>query len=146
MTAKPVNEKPVTGTLDLGSTPIHLESRPGSGHTATAIAGFGFDGPSFEAYIDKYCDTDAPGRLVMVETTPANWRFWECHTQGDEVVIVLEGKAQFIQEIDGQERSFEVGPGSTVINPTGVWHTANVEQPMKAIYITPCPGTQHRER
>jgi mannose-6-phosphate isomerase-like protein (cupin superfamily) len=146
MTGRPVTDRCDAGPLDLSSTPIHLESRPGSGNTAQAIANFGFDGPSFEAYIEKYCDTDAPGRLVMVETTPSDWRLWECHTKGDEVVIVLEGKALFIQEIDGEERGFEVGPGSTVINPAGVWHTANVEQPMKAIYITPCPGTQHRER
>jgi hypothetical protein len=33
-----------------------------------------------------------------------------------------------------------------MINPAGVWHTADVEEPMKAIYITPCPGTQHRPR
>jgi hypothetical protein len=39
-----------------------------------------------------------------------------------------------------------VGPGSTLTNPAGVWHTADVEQPLKAIYITPCPGTRHRAR
>jgi hypothetical protein len=33
-----------------------------------------------------------------------------------------------------------------MINPAGVWHTADVEEPVKAIYITPCPGTQHRAR
>jgi hypothetical protein len=27
-----------------------------------------------------------------------------------------------------------------------VWHTANVRKPMRALYLTPCPGTQHRPR
>ena len=63
-----------------------------------------------------------------------------------EIVIVLEGRAEFIQEVDGEQRRTAVGPGSTMINPVGVWHTADVEEPMKAIYITPCPGTQHRPR
>ena len=54
--------------------------------------------------------------------------------------------AEFIQQIDGEERRMPVGPGSTVLNPRGVWHTADVTEPLKAIYITPCPGTEHRAR
>jgi hypothetical protein len=61
-------------------------------------------------------------------------------------VIVLEGKAEFIQQIEGKEHRTAVGPGSTMINPAGVWHTADVDKPLRAIYITPCPGTQHRPR
>jgi uncharacterized cupin superfamily protein len=133
-----------TGPFDLSSTPIHLAndgSRP-----VVPLPGFGFDGPSFEAYIADHCEPDAPGRLLMVESTPGNWGAWECHTEGDEIVIVLKGKGEFIQEIDGKERRTPAGPGTTIINPKGVWHTADVEEPMKAIYITPCPGTEHRER
>ncbi|MBM4206350.1 MAG: cupin domain-containing protein [Gammaproteobacteria bacterium] len=61
-------------------------------------------------------------------------------------MIVLKGEANFIQEIDGKERRFKVRPGDTVINPPGVWHTANVTEPLLAIYIMPCPGTVHRVR
>jgi len=135
-----------TGPFDLNETPIHLSSKVGANERAIPLPGFGFDGPSFEAYISQHCASDAPGRLIMVETTPEDWPAWECHTEGDEIVIVLEGKAELVQEIDGEERRTPVGPGSTMINPAGVWHTADVEQPMKAIYITPCPGTEHRVR
>ena len=135
-----------TGPFDLSESPIHLGSRAGAENPAAALPGFGFDGPAFEAYIAAHCADGAPGRLVMVESTPGDWPVWECHTEGDEIVIVLEGKVEFIQEIDGEERHMAVGPGSAIINPKGVWHTADVEEPMKAIYITPCPGTQHRER
>jgi quercetin dioxygenase-like cupin family protein len=117
-----------------------------SDNPAVPLPGFGFDGPAFEAYIAAHCAPGAPGRLIMVESTPSHWPAWECHTEGDEIVIVLEGKAEFIQEIDGAEQRTPVGPGSTIINPVGVWHTADVEEPMLAIYITPCPGTKHRKR
>jgi quercetin dioxygenase-like cupin family protein len=135
-----------TGPYDLSHTPIHLGSEVGRSNPAVPLPGFGFDGPSFEAYIAKHCTMGAPGRLIMVESTPTNWGAWERHTEGDEIVIVLEGKATLIQEVNGVQNRTTVGPGSTMINPAGVWHTADVEEPMKAIYITPCPGTQHRPR
>jgi quercetin dioxygenase-like cupin family protein len=135
-----------TGSFDLSKTPIHLGSQGGVADPAVPLPGFGFDGPSFEAYISNHCKGEAPGRLVMVETTPSAWPAWECHTEGDELVIVLEGKAEFIQEIEGQELRIAVRPGSTVINPARVWHTADVEEPLKAIYLTPIPGTESRKR
>ncbi len=142
MTSSP----PPTGPFHLDATPIHLGSGAGGESQALPLEGFGFDVPSFEAYIAEHCSPGAPGRLVMVETTPADWPAWECHTAGDEIVIVLEGRADFIQEIEGTESRIAVGPGSTIINPAGVWHTADVSESLKAIYITPCPGTEHRER
>ena len=143
--APSVNEGP-TGPFDLSKTPIHLGLGADGENAALPIHGFGFDGQAFGRYVAEHCRPDAPGRLIMVESTPRNWGAWECHTEGDEIVIVLEGKAVFMQEIGGQVVKAAVGPGSTMINPAGVWHTADVEEPMKAIYITPCPGTKHRPR
>lgn len=94
----------------------------------------------------EHCKPGEPGRLVMIETSPGDWPAWECHTEGDELVIVLEGQGDFLQEIGGETRSAPFGPGSAFVNPAGVWHTANVRSPMRAIYLTPCPGTQHRPR
>ncbi len=133
-----------TGPFDLSKSPIHLPSHATA--PAVPIHAFGFDGPAFEAYMAKHCTPGAPGRLVMIETSPANWGSWECHEDGDELVIVLEGEGEFLQEIDGVTRSAPFGPGSTFINPAGVWHTADVKKPMRAIYLTPCPGTKHRAR
>jgi quercetin dioxygenase-like cupin family protein len=135
-----------TGPFDLSRTPIHLGSRVDAADPAVPLEGFGFDGPAFESYVARHCAPGAPGRLIMVGTTPRNWSAWECHPEGDEIVIVLEGRAVFMQDLDGQLVTAPVGPGSTMINPAGVWHTADVEAPMKAIYITPCPGTKHRPR
>jgi len=135
-----------TGPYQLNETPIHLGSEVGAANPAVPLPGFGFDGPSFERYIAEHCKPGAPGRLVMVETTPTNWGAWECHTEGDELVIVLEGKAELIQEIDGKERRTPVGPGSAMINPAGVWHTADVEGAASALFITAGVGTEHRPR
>lgn len=135
-----------TGPFDLSKSPIHLGSRVGADNPAVPLHGFGFNGPAFSEYMAKHCSPGAPGRLVMIEASPTDWPAWECHTQGDELVIVLEGEADFIQEIDGTQRRFAVSAGSAVINPAGVWHTANVTKPLRAIYITPCPGTEHRPR
>jgi len=133
-----------TGPFDLSKTPIHLPSETNAG--ALPLPGFGFDPPAFERYIAEHCRPDAPGRLVMVEASSRDWTMWECHTAGDELVIVLEGRGEFVQELDGQERRTPVGSGSAIVNPAGVWHTANVHEPMKALYLTPCPGTRHRPR
>lgn len=133
------------GPFDLSETPIHLGSVNDAESPAIALNNFGFDGPSFEAYIGKHC-AQGPGRLVMVETTPRDWSHWECHTLGDELVIVLEGKGSFIQESQDGEIVLPVVAGSTIINPAGVWHTADVSESLRAIYITPCKGTEHRER
>ncbi len=135
-----------TGPFDLSKTPIHLDTGGAPASPAVPVEGFSFDGESFERYVTNHCGTGSPGRLIMIESSPGTWGAWECHTEGDEIVIVLEGKAEFIQQIDGAERRTPVGPGSTMINPAGVWHTADVEEPMRAIYITPCPGTEHRPR
>lgn len=131
-----------TGPFDLSKSPIHLSDRA----PAAPQHGFGFDGPAFEAYMSKHCTPGAPGRLLMIETTPKDWPAWERHTEGDEIVIVLEGEGDFVQELAGGVRVSPFGPGSTFINPAGVWHTANVRKSMRAIYITPCPGTESRPR
>ena len=146
MNATPAASEQPTGPFDLSKTPIHLGSRVDSDNPAVPLAAFGFDEPAFEDYIVAHCTPDAPGRLLMVQSTASSWPTWECHPAGDEIVFVLEGRGEFIQEIDGGERRTAVGPGSAIINPAGVWHTADVVEPLKAIYITPCPGTGHRAR
>ena len=62
------------GVVDLGNTPVHLGTGDGNRSSAIPVESFGFDGPSFEKYIEQYCSSENPGRLVMVETTPADWR------------------------------------------------------------------------
>lgn len=129
------------GAVRLDRTPIHL----GVKAKASVVEGFTFDGAGFEAYMKRYCGDD-PGRIVMIERSPESWKSWECHPAGEEIVIAISGRATLVQEIDGAERRIELGPGDAALNPAGVWHTADVHEPLTAIYITPCPGTDHRPR
>ncbi len=127
-------------TYQLDHTPIHLGV-----HDAVPIKGFNFDGPSFAAYRDG--EGDAVGsRLALIETTPTDWTHWERHTLADELVIVLSGRAEFIHRLPEGLVRIPVATGDSVINPAGVWHIADVQQPLRAIYLTPVKGTEHAPR
>ena len=130
--------------IDLSKSPIHLPTD--SKEAATVLADFGFDGPAFETYIETHCSDAAPGRIIMVESSAADWPTWECHPLGDEIVIVLSGAGEFIHETPDGEQRMPVQAGDTVLNPAGVWHTADVSEPITAVYITPAPGTDHKPR
>jgi mannose-6-phosphate isomerase-like protein (cupin superfamily) len=136
----------MSGAIQLSKTPIHIATAPGQGAACQVLSNFNFDAASFESYIDEHCSEDAPGRLIMIETTATDWTTWECHTEGDEIVIVLSGKGDFIQQIDGHEQRIAVSTGTALVNPKGVWHTADVRSSIQAVYITPCPGTEHKPR
>lgn len=130
------------GVLSLTTTPIHFSAGGG----AVPINGFAFDPASFESYISGHTNASDPGRLGFIEHSAESWKLWERHPAGDEVVVVVSGVALFIQEIDGAQQHARVGAGEAIINPAGVWHTADVEEPFSALYLTPCPGTNHRPR
>jgi quercetin dioxygenase-like cupin family protein len=135
-----------TGPFDLGKTPIHLASTAAGDHPFKPLEWFRFDGASFGRYIAEYCTAANPGRIIMVETMAGDWPTWERHTQGDELVIVLDGSGTFHQDLNGEVRSSPFKAGDTFLNPKGAWHTADVTAPMRAIYITPCPGTENKPR
>ncbi len=129
--------------LKLSRTPVHISS---SNQPFKPLDWFAYDGPSFGRYVSELCTDDNPGLLVMEETMPGDWPSWERHPQGDEMVIILSGAGTFYQQMDGEIRSAPFKAGDTLINPKGVWHTADVAEPMRAIYVTPCPGTEHKPR
>jgi uncharacterized cupin superfamily protein len=128
--------------IALDTIPVHFAA---SGR-ASAVAGFTFDPAGFEAYIAANTSASDSGRLVFVERSAEPWGMWECHRAGDELVIIIAGVAVFIQEVDGVAVQTRVTAGQAVLNPAGTWHTADVEEPFTAIYLTPCPATEHRPR
>ncbi len=128
-----------TPPLLLTRDAVHLDED----QRAISILSFGHD---YEGYVAKYCGPDRPGRLVTVSESREDWPVWECHPLGDELVVLLSGKAEFIQRIDGQEHRVIVGVHEAIVNPAGVSHTANVIEPFLALYITPGPGTTHEPR
>ncbi|MCA9530158.1 MAG: cupin domain-containing protein [Myxococcales bacterium] len=125
----------------LSDYPVHL----GLGATAT-------EQPSFTGmawYGDYEARTAADGiegRLVSMHTFDAPWDAWEMHPSGAEVVLCTAGSITLVQEVDGREVRTVLSAGEYAINPPGVWHTADVDRPATALFITAGVGTAHRPR
>jgi mannose-6-phosphate isomerase-like protein (cupin superfamily) len=122
--------------------PIHL----GLGATATAQPEFtGMEW--YEAYSDRNAADGREGRLVGLHRFDESWTSWEVHPVGEEVVLCLEGAMTLHQEMpDGTKATVKLGPGDYAVNPAGAWHTADVEGPTLALFITPGEGTTNRPR
>ena len=58
----------------------------------------------------------------------------------------VAGSVVLHQEIDGEDRTVELRAGEAVINPAGVWHTADVSGSCTAVFITAGRGTEIRPR
>jgi len=69
---------------------------------------------------------------------------WEMHPDGDELLYVLEGAIEIVQENDGDQHSTDVPAGRAWIIPRGVWHRVIVREPGKLLFFTPGPRTEHR--
>ena len=83
------------------------------------------------------------GRMLSLIDMDRDWPNWEMHPQGDEVIWLLTGRVRFITEAHG---TVEVGQGDCIVMPKGEWHTADVLEPGKALFVTEGAGTQHRQR
>ena len=125
--------------FDLARTFVQL----GSGSTATPLPGFAWTQEYMEAYRGRYA-ADAEGRLVCVVAQDATWDVWERHPGGEELVYLLSGRVDLVQDIGGAEHVVPLRPGEAVINPTNVWHTARVHEPGLGLFVTPSQGTEHR--
>jgi mannose-6-phosphate isomerase-like protein (cupin superfamily) len=130
----------MSDAFDLNRTFVHL----GLGATATPLPDFSWSPEYLDSYTERFAADGSEGRLVCVMPQEATWDSWERHPAGEEVVILLSGRVDLIQEIDGEERVVPLGPGQAVVNPPGVWHTAVVHEPGQALFITPGRGTEMR--
>jgi quercetin dioxygenase-like cupin family protein len=132
----------VTAPFDLDRTYVHL----GLAGTAEPLFDFRWDDEYLREYTAAHADDGDEGRLVMIGEVSKTWEDWERHPAGDEVVVVLSGRVTLIQTLDGEERRAEMHGGQAIINPAGVWHTCDVHEPGRALYITPGRGTEYRPR
>ena len=51
-----------------------------------------------------------------------------------------------VREVDGDHERVALRPYEATVNPRGVWHTADVHEPVTFMTITPGQGTEHRPR
>jgi mannose-6-phosphate isomerase-like protein (cupin superfamily) len=86
----------------------------------------------------------ANGRLLSALPMSADWTSWEMHPAGDEILLMLEGKATFVLDLPEGFREVALGAGRLLVVPKGVWHTARVSEPSQLLAITAGAGTQNR--
>ena len=83
--------------------------------------------------------------LVSTHTAATDWKVWEVHPNGDEMVCLLAGKATFILEReDGNKSVALTGLGSFLVIPRDTWHTVTIEEEATILFITAGEGTRHR--
>jgi hypothetical protein len=100
----------------------------------------------YAAYGERHAADGVEGRLVTMFSFDSPWDAWEMHPLGAELVICTAGRITLHQEKDGEVRTATLGPGDAIVNEPGVWHTADVDGPATAIFVTSGVGTQHRGR
>lgn len=89
----------------------------------------------------------APGPWLMTfAESEGSWGHWEMHPNGEEVVLLLAGRVDFVSEVEGGELCQPLrSAGEYVVVPRGTWHRAEVKQPSRLLFITAGEGTQHRQ-
>lgn len=124
------------------SFPIHL------GLGATAVSEPEFTGIDWYAeYGARHADDGNEGRLVCMFRFTESWNTWEVHPNGAEVVLCTSGEMTLHQEYpDGSTATVLLTAGHYVINPPGVWHTADIDGVAEAVFITAGAGTELRPR
>lgn len=128
--------------FDLTQTHVHL-SIDGS---ATVLPDFQWNPEALAAYGERFAADGDAGRIVCAFDQPASWDSWERHPAGEEIVVLLSGRVDLLQEVDGEVRRVPLQPGEAAVNPPGVWHTADVHVPGMALFVTPGQGTEHKPR
>lgn len=95
--------------------------------------------------LDKNYDGFKKHELISCYEFCSDWPSWEVHPNGDEVVVLLAGQATILLRLDtGKTPVLLAEAGAYVVVPKGVWHTAQVPEKAKLLFITPGEGTQHQ--
>jgi uncharacterized cupin superfamily protein len=138
--------------FDLSKTHVHL----GLKGRAVPVPNFEWSPEFLEYYASEFALDGEEGRLVMIGSSATSWTFWERHPAGAELVVVISGRMTLVQEFRQRSPSAEgdvlheeqitLGPGEAAINPRGIWHTSDVIDPGRVLFITPGIGTEHRPR
>jgi len=128
--------------FDLSETYVHL----GLGSTTTELPGFSWSAEYLRGYLRRFVSDRAEGRLVGIVFAVETWRHWECHSGGDELVVQLSGSCDIVQEIDGEWHRVLLTAGRGLINPKGVWHTSDVHEPGRSLFVVGGRRTLYRRR
>ena len=91
---------------------------------------------------------DFAGRtLISCHSFEDDWPTWEMHPNGDEFVVLLSGDVTVVFAGRCDDEVVRLSePGTFVIVPRGVWHTAKVRKPAEMLFVTPGEGTENRQQ
>ncbi len=128
--------------FDLHEFPVHL----GLGARVEPLEQFDGTVGWYQRYSDAHAADGPEGRLVTIHSFDQPWDSWEQHPRGEELVLCVAGSIVLHQEVDGDLRTVTVRSGEAVVNPAGVWHTADVAEPCTCVFITAGEGTENRAR
>ncbi len=129
--------------ISLERFPVHL----GRGGAMMSEPEFGRDMSWYMDYGASHESDGADGRLVSVFLFEEDWAGWERHPLGGELVYCISGRMILHQEMaDGTVVTTQLKAGDYAINPPGIWHTADVPEPSRALFITAGMGTENRPR
>ncbi|GGX48884.1 cupin domain-containing protein [Saccharospirillum salsuginis] len=68
---------------------------------------------------------------------------WERHSQGDEIVYVLDGTTRLFLWVEGEEQGHDLKAGELMVVPQNIWHRFEAPDGVKIMAVTPQP-TDHR--
>jgi len=103
--------------------------------------------PSLYGNLDRDFDGFRGHVLVSLHTFDRDWPTWERHPAGDEIVVLLAGRAELVLDRGGRHETLRLGaPRSYVVVPRGTWHTARVPESATMLFITPGEGTENEQR
>ncbi len=67
---------------------------------------------------------------------------WERHSNGDEIVLVLEGSTTLVLRQTGRDESIRLGASELLVVPANTWHRFEASKNLKILTVTPQP-TDH---
>lgn len=130
------------GSFNMHTFPVHL----GLGARVTRLPQFDGSVEWYQRYGEQTSDDGKEGRLVSLHTFSESWDTWEMHPNGEELVACMDGVITLRQELDEGEAVVTLHRGEAIVNPAGVWHTADVDAEATVIFITAGVGTELRPR
>ena len=100
--------------------------------------------PDIYAELDARFDNFKSHALVSIYAFDSDWKVWERHPAGDEIVVLLSGAARMALRKDSGEEIVELkAPGAFVVVPRNTWHTAYVSAKARMLFVTPGEGTEN---
>ena len=71
---------------------------------------------------------------------------WERHSNGDEIVFVVEGETTLILLVKDKEIPNTLGQGELLVVPKNTWHRFETSKAVKIMSVTPQPTDHSIER